>query len=73
MWSRKTDLVIVRRNLNVKGDVEYILRPVAVPFLRQHEGILMNDNARPHVATLTRIFLAQHNVPVLSWLPAHRT
>ena len=53
--------------MNAQGYVNNSLRPVAVPFLRQHVGMLMHDNARPHVAAFTRAFLAQQNVPVLPW------
>ena len=63
----KTDLVVVRGNLNAQGYVDNILRPVAVPFLQQHVGMLMHNSARPQIAALTWNFFAQQNVPVLPW------
>ena len=57
MGGRKTD----------QGYVDNVLRPVVVPFLEQHPGCLMHDNARPHTARLTQAFLARHDVNVLPW------
>ena len=51
MGRRKTNLIVVRGNLNVHGYINQILQPEAVSFLQRHgPAILMHDNARPHVA-----------------------
>ena len=65
---RKTNLVVVRGNLNAKRYVDNILRHVAVPFLHQHFGILIHDNATPHTLASTRQLPANQNVNVLPWL-----
>lgn len=67
MGGRKTDLIVVRGNLNAQRYIDEILRPVVVPYLRQNHGILMHDNARPHTAAITRNFLNQNNIGVLAW------
>lgn len=67
MGDRKTDLVVIPGNLNAQRYIDNVLRPVVVPFLRQHPGLLMQDNARPHTARLTQNYLARHNVNVLPW------
>ena len=57
MGGRKTELIVIRGNLNAQRYIDVVLRPVVVPFLQQHPGILMHDNARPHTALVTRNFL----------------
>jgi len=52
LGGRKTDLVIINGNFNAQGYVDNVLRPVVVPFLEQHPGHVMHDNARPHTAIL---------------------
>lgn len=48
--------------------IDSVLRPVAVPYLSAHAGMtLMQDNARPHTALITRQFLQEQNVNVLPW------
>ena len=65
MGGRKTELIVIRGNLNAQRYIDVVLRPVVVPFLQQHPGILMHDNARPHTALVTRNFLQQQNVNTL--------
>jgi hypothetical protein len=67
MGGRKTDLVVIRGNLNAQRYIDEVLRPVVVPFLRQNPGMLMHDNARPHTARVTANYLARHGVNVLPW------
>ena len=68
MGSRKTKLIVVQGNLNAQGYINQILKPEAVPFLQRHgPAILMDDNARPHVARICRQFLNRNNVNVLPW------
>ena len=42
---------------------------VALPFIQFHgpNVTFMHDNARPHLAAITRQFLATNNVNVLDW------
>lgn len=65
----KTRLVIIHGNLNAQRYRDEILRPVAIPFIRQQpRGIVFqHDNARPHTARLTRDYLNNMNVHVLPW------
>lgn len=68
MGGRKTELVVIHGNINAQSYINNVLQPTAVPFLQRHgPGILMQDNARPHTARLTRNFLEQNNVRVLPW------
>ena len=68
MGRRKTNLIVVQGNLNAQGYINQILQPEAVPFLQRHEpAILMQDNARPHLARICRQFLNRNNVYVLPW------
>ena len=64
MGRRKTNLIVVLGNLNAQGYINQILQPKAVPFLKRHgPAILMYDNARPHVARISK----RNNVNVLPW------
>lgn len=65
----KTDLVIVQGNMNAVQYRDQVLQPVVLPFLHnQPQGtVFQHDNARPHIARLTRDFLNHHNVHVLPW------
>ena len=68
MGRRKTNLIVVQGNHNAQGYINQILQPEAVPFLQRHgPAILMNENARPHVARICRQFLNRNNVNVLPW------
>ena len=65
---RKTNLIVLQGNLNAQGYINQILQPEAVPFLQRHgPAILMHDNARPHVARISRQFLNRNNVNILPW------
>ncbi len=44
-----------------------ILDPVAVPFVRRHNLVFRQDNARPHTARVATTFLQLHNVHILPW------
>ncbi len=56
--------------LNAQQYCDEILRPIVVPFIHDHHLILLNDNARPHVARICTQFLEAENIPVLPW-PAY--
>ena len=67
----KTDLVILHGNVNARRYIDNVLRPVALPFLRQNNRrgnfIYQDDYAQPHSARLTVNFLATNWIPVLDW------
>ena len=66
MGRRKTNLTVVRGNLNAQDYINQILQSEAVPFLQRHgPAIWMHDNARPHVVRICRQFLNRNNVNVL--------
>lgn len=74
VWSRithdaKTRLVVLQVNINADRYIHEILEPEATPFLRLrwNQAILMQDNARPQTAIVTRDFLGQNAVNVLPW------
>ena len=68
MGRRKTNLIVVRGNLNAQGYINQILQPEAIPFLQRHgPAILMHYDARPHVARIYRQFLNRNNINVLPW------
>ena len=68
MGRKKTNLIVVQGNLNTQGYINQILQPEAGLFLQRHgPAILMHDNARPHVARISRQFLNRNNVNVLPW------
>jgi hypothetical protein len=39
-------------NLNAQRDLDEILRPIVMPFIRRHHVTFQNDNAWPHVAKI---------------------
>ena len=65
----KTDLVVIRGNLNAQGYIIDVLRPVVVPFINNRNGpvIFQQDNARPHTARVTTQFLQGNNINVMQW------
>ena len=62
----KTDLVILNGNVNARRYIDNVLRPVALPFLRQNykRG---NFIYPAHSARLIVNFLATNRIPVLDW------
>ena len=64
----KTDLVVINGNMTAQWYIDEVLRPVVVPMFRQRPGLTsQHDNARPHVAHVTRNFLNNNNIDVLQW------
>jgi len=66
----KTDLIVVQGNMTGQRYIDQILRPVVVPYARNHgPGFqLMDDNARPHHANIvTNLLAAQHINRFLPW------
>jgi hypothetical protein len=64
---RRTQLHIIRGNLNAIRYRDEILSPHLVPFLQQHNLTLQQDNARPHVTKISTAYLQAHNIDVLPW------
>lgn len=65
----KSHLVVIDGNLTAARYRDEILRPHVVPFLQQHNLTLQQDNARPHVARICQVFLANNNIQPLDWPP----
>ena len=70
----KTNLVVIRGNLNAQGYINDVLRPVVVPFINNQNGpvIFQQDNARPHTARVTTQFLQGNNINVMQWSSIYR-
>ena len=56
-------------NINAQTYIDYVLVAEALPFIQFHgpNVTFMHDNARPHLAAITRQFLPTNNVHVLDW------
>lgn len=67
---QRTGLHFIDGNLNAQRYRDEILAPTVIPFVRQHDVIFQQDNARPHVARICMEFLEAENVQVLDW-PAY--
>lgn len=44
-----------------------ILWPIVLPFILHHHLMLEDDNAQPHVASISTQFLEAENIPLLAW------
>ena len=72
MWAAismnaRTDLVHVQGNLTAVSYRDEILRPHLIPAINIQREVFQQDNARPHTAHVTRVFLDNNNVTVLPW------
>ena len=69
MGGNKTRLIIINGNIDALTYMNIVLAVEALPFIQFHgpNVIFMHDNARPHLAAITRQFLATNNVDVLDW------
>ena len=65
----KPQLVVNDGNLTAARYRDEILRPHVIPVLQQHNLTLQQDYARPHVARICQVFLANNNVQPLDWPP----
>ena len=65
----KSQLVVIDGNLTAARYRDEILRPHVISFLQQHNLTLQQDNAKPHVARICQVFLANNNVQPLYWPP----
>ena len=65
----KTQLVIVKANLNAQKYRDEILTPVVFPFMIAGNGaiILQRDCARPHTERAITQFLSANKVNVMEW------
>ena len=68
-YGHRMPLVFIDGPLTAQRYVDVILRPVVVPFVRQHNVTFQQDNARAHVARLSMAFFQQNNVNVMHWPP----
>ena len=66
-YRHRTPKVFIDDHLTAQCYVDLILRPVVVPFIRQHKVTFQQDNVWAHVARLSIAFLQQNNVDVLRW------
>ena len=64
----KTDLVIIRGNLNALRYRDEILNAHMLPCLQQHQHVTsQQDNVPPHTARITQAFLRANNINALPW------
>ena len=68
-YGHRTSLVFIDGSLTAQRYVDVVLRPVVVPYVRQHIVTFQQDNARAHVARLSMAFLQRNNVDVMHWPP----
>ena len=64
---QKTELVVLDGNVIPQSNINDVLRPVVVPFMRRHipRGLFQQDNARAHSARDTMQLLNQNGINVL--------
>ena len=65
----KTPLVVIQGNLTAVRYRDQVLMPYVLPLVNAHNLTFQHDNARPHVARVSRDFLNQSNAQVLDWPP----
>jgi hypothetical protein len=63
----RTDLVVINGNLTGQRYIDKVLQPVVVPFLRQNNAILQDDNARTHRAARVQQYIQQRNIQHIDW------
>jgi len=68
--TQRTDLVIVRGNLNAQNYINNILTPHAFPLIQQQNLTLQQDNAPAHRARVTQVALANNNIAFVNPWPA---
>ena len=66
---RCTPLQFIARNLNSQQYVDEVMRPMALPFLRQigQGAVFQDDNARPHCGHIVNDFLRVNNINRMDW------
>ena len=63
----KSALVHVQGTMTAQIYRDHILRPHVLPLMQRNGAIFQHDNARPHTARLTNVFLQGNNIQVLPW------
>lgn len=64
----RSPLVFISSRLYAHRYIEEILRPVLLPLLNEYHGVVFQqDNARPHIAQISRNILQKAEVEVISW------
>lgn len=65
----RTDLVVIPGRLNAMNYIENVLEDHVVPaaYGVGPNFILMHDNAKPHIAGITRNFLQERGIQVMEW------
>ena len=63
----RTQLVILNGPVNAQTYQNQVLNPVVRPFIRQHGGLLQQDNARAHTARAIQQYLQTHNINTIAW------
>ena len=67
----RSQLVVIDGNLTSHRYINQVLQPVLMPLLAQHGGpnrfVFQQDNATPHSARDTQLFLQQNGVRVMPW------
>ena len=65
----RTELVFLRQNVNSKVYIDNCLMPHVVPLMQNNRALqyFQHDNARPHAATTTQLYLDNAQVEVLKW------
>lgn len=65
----RTDLVVIQGNLDARIYVDNVLDEHVVPaaYGIGPDFLLMQDNARPHTARVTREFLQERQIEVMEW------
>ncbi|CAH1366604.1 unnamed protein product, partial [Tenebrio molitor] len=69
-FGSRSRLVFIQGNLTAIRYVQEVLRPVVVPYFRRvNNALFQQDNARPHIANVSRDFLDDSQVDLLPWPP----
>jgi hypothetical protein len=68
MDGQKTRLIVIHGNLNEHRYINEVLNGDAIPFMKGNGPVVFqHDNARPHMARITRARLAAANVNTMQW------
>lgn len=62
-------LVLIEGRLTAQRYVDFILRPVVVPFVRQQNVTFQQDNTRAHVTRVSMGFHKPNDIGVFRWPP----
>ena len=67
----RTELVFIQGTLTAQRYIDEVLTPHVVPLFNAHPFLhsFQQDNARPHVARVTREFLEEQDFHIMRWTP----